>query len=285
MHSPVRVCDEIGDLLVALSKCPNAPILIVVEIHGAIHVLIPAAISVPEVVQVHLDPRLELADRLDLVRVVHPVLEMMTAAEIRAVILVAAIVIVPLVEILAIDLAEIVALVANSVIDLLAIVDRAVNMAAVRFVAMTAVVILAVIRAVILAVAIVIVHPAEILMIVTALHVVTCQDLTHVVAIVIVLLVAMAQALAAHLVRVVMTAVMPKTETVVAVDRVAKTSLHADQRMKLSVVVQPCVHAVAAKYAKTVSRHRCHAKPRPGLMKVELKTMSAMPPKVRFVEA
>jgi hypothetical protein len=171
--------------------------------------------------------------------------------------------------------------------DLLVIVDRAVNMAIVRCVVM--------IRAVILVVVIVIAHPAEtmeidpavivivrpavISVIVTALHVVTIQGLTHVVAIVIVLLVAMVQAQVAHRARVVMTAVM----AVVAVDRVAKTSHLAVQRTKLNVVAKPCAHAVAAKSAKTASRHRCHARQRPGLMKAELKTKYAMQPKVLCV--
>jgi len=99
LHSPDYVCDEIGDLLVALSKCLNAPILIVVEIHGAIHVLIHAAISVTEVVPVHLDPLQELAVRPDLVRAAPLALEMM----IVVVILVVVTVIGPRVAILAID--------------------------------------------------------------------------------------------------------------------------------------------------------------------------------------
>ena len=83
MHSRDYVCDEIGDLLVALSKCLNAPILIVVEIHGAIHVLIHAAISVPEVVPAHLDPLQELAVRPDLVRAAPLALAMMIVAVIH----------------------------------------------------------------------------------------------------------------------------------------------------------------------------------------------------------
>ena len=83
MHSRDYVCDEIGDLLVALSKCLNAPILIVVEIHGAIHVLTHAAISVPEVVPVHLDPLQELAVRPDLVRAAPLALAMMIVAVIH----------------------------------------------------------------------------------------------------------------------------------------------------------------------------------------------------------
>ena len=135
MHSRVYVCDEIGDLLVALTKCPNAPILIVVEIHGAIHVLIHAVISVPEVVPVHLVPLLDLVDHQDLVRAALLALVMMTAAVIHAPSLVVAIVIVhPVVNlaivqavievrvvILAIVQAVIVVHVVNSVIDLLVI--------------------------------------------------------------------------------------------------------------------------------------------------------------------
>ena len=405
MHSRVHVRDEIGDLLVALTKCPNAPILIVVEIHGAIHVLIHVVISAPEVVPAHLDPLQALAVRQDRVRVAPLALEMTTAAVIHAVataigprveilvtgrvvtaarvvnmaidpqeILVVAIVtehlaamapmpvvilvIVPVeivvrVVILVIVPVAIVVLVGNSAIDLLVIlvvaivivhlvvmalmpvvilvivpvaivvlvvnmatdpvvtvgrvlivdpvvstetdqlviVDRVVIMETVQFVAMTAVVILAVILVVVIGIVdrvvtmeidpavIVIVRPAVISVIVTALHVVTIQGLTHVVAIVIVLLVAMVQAQVVHLAHVEMTAVT----VVVAVDRVAKTSHLVDQRTKLSVVVKPCVCAVAAKSAKTASRHRCHAKPRPGLMKAESKTTYAMLPKVLCV--
>jgi hypothetical protein len=123
----------------------------------------------------------------------------------------------------------------------------------------------------------VIVHPAVNSVIVTALRAVTIQDLTHVAATEIVLLVAMAQALAAHRAPVVMTAVM----VVVAVDLVAKTSLLADQRTKPNVVVKPCAHVAVAKYAKTASKLRCHVKPRPGLTKAELKMTYAMPPKVQ----
>ena len=94
MHSRDYVCDEIGDLLVALTKCPNAPILIVDEIPGAIHVLIHAAISVPEVVPAHLDPLQALADRPDPVRAVPLALVMTTVVVIHAEILVVAIVIV-----------------------------------------------------------------------------------------------------------------------------------------------------------------------------------------------
>jgi hypothetical protein len=122
----------------------------------------------------------------------------------------------------------------------------------------------------------VIVHLVEILVIVTALHVVTIQVLIHVAGTETVLLVAMAQALVAHRARVVMTAVT----VVVAVDRVAKTSLLVGQRTKLNVVARPCVRAAVAKYAKTASKLRCHVKPRPGLMKVESKMTYAMPPKV-----
>ena len=135
MHSRVHVCDEIGDLLVALTKCPNAPILIVVEIPGAIHVLIHGVISEPEVVPVHLDRRQELADRPDPVRAAQLALVMMIVVVILVVILVVAIVIAPHVVTMEIDpvaivdlvasLAtvpvEIVVLVVNSVIDLLVI--------------------------------------------------------------------------------------------------------------------------------------------------------------------
>jgi hypothetical protein len=369
LHSRVYVCDEIGDLLVALTKCPNAPILIVVEIHGAIHVLIHAVISVPEVVPVHLVPLLDLVDHQDLVRAALLALVIMTAAVIHAPSLVVAIVIVhPVVNlaivqavievrvvILAIVQAVIVVHVVNSVIDLLVIllvaivivhpvvmalmpveilviapvaivvlvvstatarpviallvvtseivlvlivdpvvstetdqlvtVDRAVNMATVRSVAMTA----AVILAVILVVAIVIEHLVEISetvivrLVVNSVIVrpaVMIQVLTHVAATETVLLVAMAQALVAHRARVVMTAVMPETEMAGVVDHVAKTSHLADQRTKLNVVARPCACAVAEKSAKTVSKPRSHAKPRPGLMKVESKTTYAMLPKV-----
>ena len=369
MHSRVYVCDEIGDLLVALTKCPNAPILIVDETPGAIHVLIHAVISVPEVVPVHLVPLLDLVDHQDLVRAALLALVIMTAAVIHAPSLVVAIVIVhPVVNlaivqavievrvvILAIVQAVIVVHVVNSVIDLLVIllvaivivhpvvmalmpveilviapvaivvlvvstatarpviallvvtseivlvlivdpvvstetdqlvtVDRAVNMATVRSVAMTA----AVILAVILVVAIVIEHLVEISetvivrLVVNSVIVrpaVMIQVLTHVAATETVLLVAMAQALVAHLVRVVMTAVMPETEMAGVVDHVAKTSHLADQRTKLNVAARPCACAVAEKSAKTVSKPRSHAKPRPGLMKVELKTTYAMLPKV-----
>jgi hypothetical protein len=130
----------------------------------------------------------------------------------------------------------------------------------------------------------VIVHPAVNSVIVTALRAVTIQDLTHVAATEIVLLVAMAQALAAHRAPVVMTAAMPETEMTGAVDLVAKTSLLADQRTKPNVVVKPCAHVAVAKYAKTASKLRCHVKPRPGLTKAELKMKSAMPPKVQCAE-
>jgi hypothetical protein len=355
LHSRVYVCDEIGDLLVALTKCPNAPILIVVEIHGAIHVLIHAVISVPEVVPVHLVPLLDLVDHQDLVRAALLALVIMTAAVIHAPSLVVAIVIVHPVVNLAIVQAVIVVHVVNSVIDLLVIllvaivivhpvvmalmpveilviapvaivvlvvstatarpviallvvtseivlvlivdpvvstetdqlvtVDRAVNMATVRSVAMTA----AVILAVILVVAIVIEHLVEISetvivrLVVNSVIVrpaVMIQVLTHVAATETVLLVAMAQALVAHRARVVMTAVMPETEMAGVVDHVAKTSHLADQRTKLNVAARPCACAVAEKSAKTVSKPRSHAKPRPGLMKVELKTTYAMLPKV-----
>ena len=126
MHSRDYVCDEIGDLLVALSKCLNAPILIVVEIHGAIHVLIHAAISVREVVPAHLDPLQELAVRPDLVRAAPLALEMM----IVVVILVVVTVIGSRVAILAIDQVLIVARVVNLAIVPVAIVVRAVTVLA-----------------------------------------------------------------------------------------------------------------------------------------------------------
>jgi hypothetical protein len=103
--------------------------------------------------------------------------------------------------------------------------------------------------------------------------------LTLVVAIVIVLLVAMVLVLDVRQARVAMTAVM----AVGVVDLVAKTSHHADQRTKPNVVVKPCAHVAVVKYAKTVNKHRCHVKLRPGLMRVELKTKSAMPPKAQCV--
>jgi hypothetical protein len=122
---------------------------------------------------------------------------------------------------------------------------------------------------------IVIVHLAVTSVIVTALRAVMIQVLTHVAATETVRLVAMAQALAAHRAHVVMTVVM----VVVVVDLVARTSHHADLRTKLNVVAKPCAYVAVAKYVKTANRLRCHAKPRPGLMKVELKMKSAMPPK------
>jgi hypothetical protein len=163
-----------------------------------------------------------------------------------------------------------------------------VNTETVQFVAMTAAMILAV--SLVVAIVIVhlvvtmeidqavtvIVHLVEILVIVTALHVVTIQVLIHVAGTGTVLLVAMAQALVAHRARVVMTAVT----VVVAVDRAAKILHPVDQRTKLNVVARPCDCAAVAKSAKTASKHRCHAKPRPGLMKVESKMTYVMPPKV-----
>lgn len=398
MHSRVFVCDEISDLLVALSKCPNVPILIVDETPGAIHVLIHAAISVPEVVPAHLDLHRELADRPDPVRAALLALEMTTVAAILAVIHVVATAIGPLVVILAIvravivtghrvailgivplvilvrvviDLAVIVigllvvmalthvvilvvaiALVATAVqvetvarvvnsgiglvliavlvvnmaivlleivlrvvstetvrcvvmihaatdpvvtvgpvlivdpvvsteTDQLAIVDRVANMATVRFVAMTAVVIPAVVIVHLVETleidpaVIVIVHLVVISVIVTALRVVMIQVLTHVAATETVRRVVMVQALVVHRAHVVMTAVM----VVVAVVLVAKTSHPVVQRTKQNVVVKPCARAAAAKCVKTANRLRCHAKPRPGSMKVESKMKSAIPPK------
>jgi hypothetical protein len=169
--------------------------------------------------------------------------------------------------------------------DQLVIVDRVANMATVRFVAMTAVVILAAIRAASLVVAIVIVHLVEISatvierLVVNSVIVqpaVMIQDLTHVAATETVLLVAMAQALVAHRAHVVMTV----GTVVVVVDRVAKTSHPVDLRTKPNVVVKPCAHVAAVKCVKTANKLRCHVKPRPGLMKAELKMKSAMPPKV-----
>jgi hypothetical protein len=373
LHSPDYVCDEIGDLLVALSKCLNAPILIVVEIHGAIHVLTHAAISVPEVVPAHLDPLQELAVRPDLVRAAPLALAMMIVAVIhveipvvvteigprvvnlaivpvaivvRAVTVLAAIVIgllavtdlthvatpvvaivqpeivvqepivvrvvnmviVPFVVMIHVAILVvaivIVHRVASSVIDrlvivhravisaivtvhraailvtdLLVIVGRVVNMVTDRFVVTTVLT---------LVVAIVIVPLAVILVTVIVHHaassvidrlVVMIQALTHVVAIVIARLVVMVQALVVHLVRVVMTAVM----AVVAVVLVVRISRLADQRTKPNVVVKPYAHVAAVKCVKTANRLRCHVKPRLGLMKAELKTKSAMPPKVQCV--
>jgi len=382
LHSRDYVCDEIGDLLVALTKCPNVPILIVDEIPGAIHVLIHAAISVPEVVPAHLDPLQALADRPDPVRAVPLALVMMTVVVIHAEILVVAIVIVHPVVILAIDPVAtgtehhvvilvtvpvvIVDPVVNSVIDLLVIlvvaiviaplavmalmpvvmipaeivhlvivvrvenlgivrvqtvvrvvsteiarsavtihvviapvviehravilveivqpeivvqapiVVRVVNMVIVRFVVMILVairVVAIVIVRLVESLAIVIVHLVVNSVIVRPA--VTIQVLTHVAATEIVRRVVMVQALVAHLVRVVMTAVT----VAVVVDRVAKTSHHADQRTKLNVVAKPCARAAEAKCAKTANKLRCHAKPRPGLTKAESKTTCAMLPK------
>jgi hypothetical protein len=143
---------------------------------------------------------------------------------------------------------------------------------------MTAVVILAAIRAASLVVAIVIVHPAANLVIVRPAVMIQAQ--THVAATEIVLLVAMALVLDVHQALVVMTAVM----AVVAVGRVAKTSLPVDLRTKPNVVVKPCAHVAVAKCVKTVSKLRCHVKPRPGLTKAELKMKSAMLPKVQCAE-
>jgi hypothetical protein len=317
LHSRVHVCDEIGDLLVALTKCPNAPILIVVEIHGAIHVLIHGVISVPEVVPVHLDRRQELADRQDPVRAAHLALVMM----IVVVILVVAIVIVPHVVTMAIDPAAIVIVdrVASSVtvpvaivIGLLVVTDlihgailvvaivqpeivgpvvivvHGVNMATDRFVVMTVlilVVAIVIVRpAVILA--IVTVHPAVISAIVTVHPAVNSvidrpavmiQVLIHVAATEIVLLVAMALVLDVRQAHVVMTV----GTVVAAVGRVAKTSLPVDLRTKPNVVVKPCAHVAAVKCVKTANKLRCHVKPRPGWTKAELKTKFAMPPKVQ----
>jgi hypothetical protein len=104
-----------------------------------------------------------------------------------------------------------------------------------------------------------------------------------VVAIVIARLVVMVQALVVHLVRVVMTAAMPETEMTGAVVLVVRISRLADQRTKPNVVVKPYAHVAAVKCVKTANRLRCHVKPRLGLMKAELKTKSAMPPKVQCV--
>jgi hypothetical protein len=377
LHSPDYVCDEIGDLLVALSKCLNAPILIVVEIHGAIHVLIHAAISVTEVVPVHLDPLQELAVRPDLVRAAPLALEMM----IVAVILVVVTVTERHVAILVIDRVLIVARVVNLaivpvaivvravtvlaaiVIGLLAVTDlthvaipvvaivqpeivvqgpivvRVVNMVIVPFVVMIHVVVLVVAIVIVHRVAtlvidrLVIVHPAVIsaidrlvtvhpavnmvtdrfvvttvLTLVVAIVIVPLavilvtvivhravssvidrpavmiQALPHVAATETVLLVAMAQALVAHRARVVMTAVMPETEMTGAVVLVVRISRLADQRTKPNVVVKPCAHVAAVKCVKTANKLRCHAKPKPGLMKAELKMKSAMLPKVQCAE-
>jgi hypothetical protein len=156
-----------------------------------------------------------------------------------------------------------------SAFDRVLIVVRVVNMVIVPFVVM--------IHVVILVVAIVIVHHAASSVIDRL--VVMIQALTHVVAIVIARLVVMVQALVVHLVRVVMTAVM----AVVAVVLVVRISRLADQRTKPNVVVKPYAHEAAVKCVKTANKLRCHAKPKPGLMKAELKTKSAMPPKVQCV--
>jgi hypothetical protein len=123
----------------------------------------------------------------------------------------------------------------------------------------------------------VIVHPAVNSVIVTALRAVTIQDLTHVAATEIVLLVAMALVLDVRQAHVVMTV----GTVVAAVGRVVKTSLLVDLRTKPNVVVKPCAHEVAVRCVKTASKLRCHAKLRPGLTKAELKMKSAMPPKVQ----
>jgi hypothetical protein len=390
LHSRVHVCDEIGDLLVALTKCPNAPILIVVEIHGAIHVLIHAVISVPEVVPVHLDRRQELADRPDRVRAAQLALVMMIVVVILVAILVVAIVIAPHVVTMEIDPVaivdrvaslvtvpvEIVVLVVNSVIDLLVILVAATVIVPLVVMALMPVVILVIVPVAIAVLVVstvtvrpeivplivnsvtdpvlivvpvvnmatdllVIVHPVVILVtdpvvtvgrvvigaraailvtdllvivgrvvnmatdrfvVTTVLNLVVAivivplavtmeidpavtvivhravmiQVLTHVAATETVRLVAMALVLDVRQAHVVMTAVT----VVVAVDRVAKTSHLVGQRTKLNVVARPCACAVAVKCAKTASKHRCHAKPRPGLTKVELKTTYVMLPKV-----
>ena len=293
MHSRDYVCDEIGDLLVALSKCLNAPILIVVEIHGAIHVLTHAAISVPEVVPVHLDPLQELAVRPDLVRAAPLALEMM----IVVVILVVVTVIGPRVAILAID--QVVTVterhVAILVIDRVLIVARVVNLAIVPVaIVVRAVTVLAAIVIGLLAVTdlthvaipvVAIVQPeivvqgpivVRVVNMVIVPFVVMIHVVILVVAIVIAPLVAMALVLDVRRAHVVMTV----GTVVAAVGRVVKTSLHADQRTKPNVVVKPCAHVAVAKYAKTASKLRCHVKPRHGLMKAESKTKYAMPPKV-----
>jgi hypothetical protein len=77
-----------------------------------------------------------------------------------------------------------------------------------------------------------------------------------------------------------MTAVM----AVVAVVLVVRISRLADQRTKPNVVVKPCAHVAAVKCVKTANKLRCHAKPRLGLMKAELKMKSAMLPKVQCAE-
>jgi hypothetical protein len=378
LHSRDYVCDEIGDLLVALSKCPNAPILIVDEIPGAIHVLIHAAISVPEVVPAHLDPLQELAVRPDLVRAAPLALAMMIVAVIhveipvvvteigprvvnlaivpvaivvRAVTVLAAIVIgllavtdlthvatpvvaivqpeivvqgpivvrvvnmviVPFVVMIHVAILVvaivIVHRVASSVIDrlvivhravisaivtvhraailvtdLLVIVGRVVNMVTDRFVVTTVLTLVVAIVIVPLAVILVTVIVHRAVSSVIDRPAVMIQALPHVAATETVLLVAMAQALVAHRARVVMTAVMPETEMTGAVDLAVKTSLPADQRTKPNVVVKPCAHVAAVKCVKTANKLRCHAKPKPGLMKAELKMKSAMLPKVQCAE-
>jgi hypothetical protein len=157
-----------------------------------------------------------------------------------------------------------------SAIDRVPIVVHVVNMVIVPFVVM--------IHVVILVVAIVIVHHAASSVIDRL--VVMIQALTHVVAIVIVLLVAMVLVLDARRAHVVMTV----GTVVAAVGRVVKTLLLAVQRTKPNVVVKPCAHVAVVKCVKTASKHRCHAKPRPGLMKAELKTTYAKLPKVQCAE-
>ena len=267
MHSPDYVCDEIGDLLVALSKCLNAPILIVVEIHGAIHVLTHAAISVPEVVPVHLDPLQELAVRPDLVRAAPLALAMMIVAVIHVEIPVVVTEIGPRVVNLAIVP---VAIVVRAVTVLAAIV---IGLLAVTDLTHVAIPVVAIVQPEIVVQGPIVVRVVNMVIVpfVVMIHVVIL-----VVAIVIAPLVAMALVLDVRRAHVVMTV----GTVVAAVGRVVKTSLHADQRTKPNVVVKPCAHVAVAKYAKTASKLRCHVKPRHGLMKAESKTKYAMPPKV-----
>jgi hypothetical protein len=180
----------------------------------------------------------------------------------------------------AIDRALTAVRVVNMAIGRVVIVVHDVNMAIVRFVVMTVL---------ILEVAIVIVHPAVILAIVTVHPAVNSvidrlvamiQVLIHVAATETVRLVAMALVLDVRQAHVVMTV----GTVVAAVGRVAKTSLPVDLRTKPNVVVKPCAHVAAVKCVKTANKLRCHAKPKPGLMKAELKMKSAMLPKVQCAE-
>jgi hypothetical protein len=170
------------------------------------------------------------------------------------------------------------------VTDLLVIVGRVVNMVTDRFVVTTVLTLVVAIVIVPLAVILVTVIVHRAVSSVIDRPAVMIQALPHVAATETVLLVAMAQALVAHRARVVMTAVMPETEMTGAVVLVVRISRLADQRTKPNVVVKPYAHVAAVKCVKTANKLRCHAKPKPGLMKAELKMKSAMLPKVQCAE-